>query len=116
MAASESTEAGQAVTAAIGALSRVYGEAAAAIEAIPDPQGAFESATKLADTLREVAEAAADLRARTVARIWEEEKVSLAALAERIGVSKARAGQLVQSAKKAKENVSSNAEGSSTDV
>ena len=112
MAASEVTEPQQAVMAAIGALKRVYGDAADAVAAIPDPQSAFESATVLADTLREVAEAAAELRAQAVARIWEEEKISLAGLAERIGVSKARAGQLVQTAKKAKGNVGTNPEGS----
>lgn len=62
-------------------------------------QHAFESATALADTLRQLAENAANLRARTAARIATEEKLSLSVLATRIGVSKARADQLIKSAK-----------------
>jgi hypothetical protein len=64
-------------------------------------QHAFESATALADTLRQLAENAANLRAHTAARIAAEEKLSLSVLASRIGVSKARADQLIKSAKDA---------------
>jgi len=65
------------------------------IEGTPDPQQAFELATKLVDDLGNLYEQAADLRARQVGRIWREEELSLADLAERISVSKARAGQFV---------------------
>ncbi|MFC0533958.1 hypothetical protein [Phytohabitans kaempferiae] len=84
------------VEPALGALARALDQVVAAIKAQGDPQRAFEGATRLADAMREAAESAADLRAQTAVRIWEEEKISLAGLAERIGVSKARAGQLVQ--------------------
>ncbi len=88
------------VTTALANLRRAYEQAADVISAMPG-QRAFEAATGLADVLRELAELAAELRAQTAARIAEEEKLSLAVLATRIGVSKARAAQLVQSAQKA---------------
>ena len=65
------------------------------VEETTDPQQAFELATKLVDDLGNLYEQAADLRARQVGRIWREEELSLADLAERISVSKARAGQFV---------------------
>ena len=72
---------------------RPYGthtrQAAAVIHGDSQAQHAFESATALADTLRQLAENAASLRARTAARIAAEEKLSLSVLAARIGVSKA---------------------------
>jgi (p)ppGpp synthase/HD superfamily hydrolase len=74
-------------------------------------QHAFESATALADTLRQLAENAANLRARTAARIATEEKLSLSVLATRIGVSKARADQLIKSAKDADPDSTQEGEG-----
>ncbi len=65
------------------------------VEETTDPQRAFELATKLVDDLGALYEQAADLRARQVGRIWRAEELSLADLAERISVSKARAGQFV---------------------
>ncbi len=65
------------------------------VEETADPQQAFELATKLVDDLGNLYEQAADLRARQVGRIWRAEELSLADLAERISVSKARAGQFV---------------------
>lgn len=86
---------------ALVALRRAYASAATAIRGAPDPQVGFEDATKLADAMREVAANAADLRAAAARRIYEEEQLSLASLAERIGVTRQRAGQLMQTAKKA---------------
>ena len=74
-------------------------------------QHAFDSATALADTLRQLAENAANLRARTAARIATEEKLSLSVLATRIGVSKARADQLIKSAKDAEPDSTQEGEG-----
>ena len=42
---------------------------------------------------------ASELRTQAAARIWQAEELSLAALAERIGVSKARADQLIRAAR-----------------
>jgi hypothetical protein len=84
-------------TVALAALRDAYGKASAAIHGDSHAQHAFESATALADVLRQLAESAATLRARTAARIATEEKLSLSVLATRIGVSKARADQLLKS-------------------
>jgi hypothetical protein len=86
-------------TIALTSLRDAYRRAAAMIHGDSQAQHAFESATALADTLRQLAENAANLRARTAARIATEEKLSLSVLANRIGVSKARADQLIKSAK-----------------
>ena len=75
------------------------GQAVTVIHGDSQAQHAFESATALADTLRQLAENAASLRAQTAVRIATEEKLSLSVLATRIGVSKARAEQLVKSVK-----------------
>lgn len=89
--------------AALRALARARDDAIAAIEASPDPQQAFSDATELAEALRAGAGEAAELRARAATRIWESEQMSLTVLAKRIGVSKQRAGQMIQSAKSAEE-------------
>lgn len=73
--------------------------AMSAIEATPEPNRAFERATALREVVDRMVGEAADLRARMAARIYESEKMSLAALANRIGVSKARADQFIRSAK-----------------
>lgn len=82
---------------------RTYEAAVGWIRSAPDPQQAFDAATKLASLLRDLADSAAEIRAETVARIWKTEELSVAGLAERIGVSKARAGQLLATAKTRKE-------------
>lgn len=94
---------GRPLLAQVDALNRRCEEVASAIESSPDSQLALESATVLADMLREVAEGAAELRARMAERIWAEERLSLAALGERLSVSRARAGQLLQVAKRSRE-------------
>jgi len=86
---------------ALASLRDAYEQAVAAIHGDSQAQHAFESATALADLLRQLAENAASLRARAAARIAAEEKLSLSVLAARIGVSKARADQLIKSVKDA---------------
>jgi hypothetical protein len=86
---------------ALASLRDAYEQAAATIQGDSQTQHAFESATALADALRQLAENAANLRARTAARIAAEEKLSLSVLATRIGVSKARAEQLIKNVKEA---------------
>ena len=97
---------------ALASLRDAYEQAVAVIQGDSPAQHAFESATALADTLRQLAENAAGLRARTAARIATEEKLSLSVLAARIGVSKARADQLIKSVKDA--DPSSTQEGGET--
>jgi hypothetical protein len=78
-----------------------YEAAAGAVaeKGFPDGERAFKAATKLADALGHLTERAAKLRASTAARIADDEKLSLAALAGRLSVSKARAAQFVRNAK-----------------
>lgn len=62
---------------------------------------AFESATELMDFDRDELELDGSLRARTAKRVADEEGLSLVGLADRIGVSKARAQQLKNAGKRA---------------
>jgi hypothetical protein len=86
-------------------LSGFYAAIAAGIDRLgeTDPQAAFEFASEHQAALRALhgqEEARASrLRARQAARIREREALSLAGLADRIGVSKSRAEQLVNLAK-----------------
>lgn len=84
-------------------IERAFEAAIAAIRAQPDPGRAYEGATELVETLRRLFEKSADLRAESAARIFDTEQMSLAVLADRIGVSKARAAQLIKTAKSATE-------------
>jgi DNA-directed RNA polymerase specialized sigma24 family protein len=86
---------------ALATMNAACTEATAAVDAIADPNVAFQAATDLAGALREAAESAADLRARTVVRILEIEEISLAELGRRLGLSKGRVDQLVRAGKRA---------------
>lgn len=92
---------------AIAAITRAYTDAMKAINATSDSQQALESATQLAVTLREAFDGASELRTQIAGRIWEAEKLSLSALANRMGVSKARADQLIRAHKSAREESAS---------
>jgi hypothetical protein len=83
------------------ALERAYAAAAAAVESAPDGRAAFGLATDLAFVASHMSESAAKLRAATAARIADEESLSLAALAGKLSMSKARAAQLVRSGRAA---------------
>jgi regulator of replication initiation timing len=101
-------ELGNAFMIALTHLRDDYRQATQIITETVEAQEAFDSATSLADTLRQLAEQAAELRAQAAERIATEEKLSLAVLATRIGVSKARAAQLIQTAKE--NNITASAE------
>ncbi|WP_433513572.1 hypothetical protein ACQP2T_60110 [Nonomuraea sp. CA-143628] len=88
-----------AVQAALADLENAFGAAIQAIHAEPDHNRAYSDATELVETLRRLFEASADQRALSAARIFREEEMSLAELGGRIGVSKARAAQLIKSAR-----------------
>nr|WP_055506801.1 hypothetical protein [Nonomuraea pusilla] len=81
------------------AMKRLYEEVTLALQTMPDLQQAFVRATRLADDLREMADGAALTRAKVAARIHDAEGLSLAVLATRLGVSKARADQLLKAAR-----------------
>ncbi len=84
---------------ALEAVNAGVAEAAEIVRATTDPRSAFDLATRLASTLRDATSFAAQIRAEMAARIWQTEELSLAGLAQRLGVSKARAAQLVNAAK-----------------
>jgi DNA-directed RNA polymerase sigma subunit (sigma70/sigma32) len=86
----------------VEALAEALDDVGRAIDGSPDREAALQAASRLADLLREAADAAAVLRATVLLRIQEEQDLTLAELGALLGVSRARAGQLVQSARKAR--------------
>lgn len=87
---------------ALGALARAYELAAKAVEDEPDAHRAFEIATSLTESARQITTQLGQLRALQAARIRDQESLSLAALAGRIRVSKTRAVQILEIADKAR--------------
>ncbi|NRQ35764.1 hypothetical protein HII36_28600 [Nonomuraea sp. NN258] len=92
----------EAVRSALADLERAFGAALMAIDADTDHNRAYSGATELVETLRRLFETSGNQRALSAARIFEQEELSLAGLADRIGVSKARAAQLIKTAKDTK--------------
>lgn len=87
----------QAILAAIEQRTQTFEDLADAINRYPDPQRAFELATLLADTERDLTGRGAELRARQAHRIYEAEEMSLTELGKRIGnLSKQRALKMLQ--------------------
>lgn len=99
-----SQEAVSPVAKAMTDIDRAFKAAAAAIETDDDPRRSFQLATDLTEALRERTNDAASLRALAAARVFEAERMSLAGLADRIGVSKARAAQLIRSSRQPSRN------------
>lgn len=88
----------------LDALVKAYEAAIVDIRATSDPQQALERTTELVETLRQLTIKSAEVRLENVGRIWEAEKLSLAALARRVGVSKSRADEMIESWKAKKED------------
>ena len=86
-----------AVRRSIEEIREAYRRAAQSVDSAPVGREAFDLATTLRDFLDELQGEAAELRGRAARRIWESEELSLASLADRVGVSKARAAQFVRS-------------------
>lgn len=86
--------------AGLYAIRRAYRDAKAGLHTMPDLGMAYAIATRLADVIREIADDAALTRAEMAAQVRDAEELSLAGLAARLGVSKARAGQLLKAARK----------------
>ena len=87
------------VQAAIGVLSRRLDE----IEAMPGGHAKTRAIRDLADEVGRLWNRAAKIRKGEMFRIRDEEQLSLAGLAERVGISKARAGQLIEAEARSKE-------------
>ncbi|MFC4007955.1 hypothetical protein ACFOY2_12030 [Nonomuraea purpurea] len=90
-----------AVLTALADLEHAFDAVLKAINAEPDHNRSYAGATELVETLRRFVEASGDQRALSAARIFDHEQMSLAGLADHIGVSKARAAQLMKTAKDA---------------
>lgn len=67
------------------------------IETDEDPVRAFHVATDLAEAMRELSDECAALRADQAYRIRAEQSLTLAVLAETVGLSRSRADQLIRS-------------------
>ena len=97
------------VERSIETIRQAYQRAEDAINAAPAGREAFDLASELRDALDAIQGEAAELRGHTARRIWEAEKLSLAGLADRVGVSKPRAAQFVNAGRR---EASTNKEGS----
>lgn len=74
-----------------------------AIRHLTDSQWKLEAAGKLAEALRARSDEAARIRHAEAVRIYEAESLSLAQLANRVGISKARADQIIKAEERRKE-------------
>jgi hypothetical protein len=79
-----------------------YGRAESACRRDDDASGAYAKAVELRQGLDVLVGRAAELRAEMAYRVLEDEGMSIAQLAARLGLSKPRAGQLVTIAKQAR--------------
>jgi 8-oxo-dGTP diphosphatase len=87
---------GTSAAAEIRAIGAAFHRAAVAIEASSDPAAAFKDASDLGELAKQLAAGAADFRAYLAARLSDESQLSLAQLGALLGISKARAAQLVR--------------------
>ena len=85
-------DAGEEIDAAIAAAD----VALAAIRRIADSQQKLEAAGRVVEALRSRSDEAARIRHAEAVEIYEAESLSLAQLANRVGVSKARADQIIK--------------------
>lgn len=85
---------------ALFAFRRAYQETVREVRAEPDLDTAYKIATYLAEQARELADEAALVRAKAALRIQTTDALSVSALALRLGLSKARAGQLIRAGRR----------------
>ena len=83
--------------AAFSALSRILDRAGA----MPGSPAKTAAIRRLAERIGEFDIRATEMRRAEVLRIRDEEQLALAPLADRVGISKARAGQIVKEARSA---------------
>lgn len=87
---------------AVTAVDAAITDAVDAIQRTDDPDLAYRAATRLVELLRAAEKIAGPLRARAAARIQEAGRLSIAALGRRLGMSKARADQLLRASRPSK--------------
>lgn len=80
---------------ALAEMKAVQDRAIEAIVADPDLDAAFDAAGQLVAGVGELQEAGSEVRRDRARKVWEKEKLSLAKLADRWGMSKTRADQLL---------------------
>ena len=97
--------AGEEIDAAIAAAD----VALSTIRLIGDSQEKLEAAGRLVEALRSRSDDAARIRHAEAVRIFETEKLSLAQLAGRVGVSKARADQIIKAEERRQKEEAGNA-------
>jgi hypothetical protein len=85
--------------ASLARLYAAYQELAAKVSTEPDPYAAFQRASELREVVDRMVGEAAVLRAKAADRVRVADHLSLGQLAERLGLSKARADQLVRVAR-----------------
>ncbi|HEX3957778.1 MAG TPA: hypothetical protein VHZ03_14265 [Trebonia sp.] len=88
---------------AVAAMLQAWADVVTALRRVEDPQQQFARATELGDTLRRLVSESTDERALAAERIADAESLSLTALGQRISMSKQRAAQLTDKAKKIRE-------------
>ncbi|GAA2347125.1 hypothetical protein [Dactylosporangium salmoneum] len=80
----------------LGDLVRAYNTAGSHADGAADMQRRFELWNALTEKLSELHDLAMSARDRVVTEIWQSESLSLAKLADRVGLSKARADQIIR--------------------
>lgn len=71
-----------------------------AVRELGDSQAKIEAASQFSRDLREASEESGDIRDEEVLSLWRAEGLSVAALARRSGISKTRAHQIIQAARR----------------
>ncbi|MEV4473262.1 hypothetical protein [Nonomuraea sp. NPDC049504] len=79
-------------------IKRIFDQMDTQLESMSDFDEAYEIATRLAVAMRTIADRAAMARAKSAAKISESEQLSLQGLADKLGISKSRAAQLLRNA------------------
>lgn len=74
------------------------------IEAMPGGHAKTDAIRQLADQIRHLWDRAAGIRKGEMFRIRDEEQLSLAKLADRVGISKARADQMIRAERQKEAN------------
>lgn len=88
------------VRAALADIERTSIAAVQAIETAEDLDAALVAVRESYDRLREITEVHLQLRTKIAGRVWDAQRLSLSALARRVGVSKSRAEQMIKDVKK----------------
>jgi hypothetical protein len=91
------------VEAMLEEINTMCDQVAAAVRDTPDLDLAFRLADDLSKTVAQLAVVSASLRTEAAGRIWDSKRMTLSALADRIGVGTTRAHQLIKGVRKGKE-------------